>query len=76
MGNRLFRVVYWNGTNHDGVALIYAEDEVEAAAIHAQQRSNSILSVTFMRGGFTPGGYLDGERAYLPAFELKRSEQE
>lgn len=77
MGNRLFRVVYWKGINHDGVALIYAEDEAEAAMIHAQQRNNSILSVTAMRGGFIPGTYVNGglaERAYLPAHEMKAQE--
>ena len=69
MGNRLFRVVYRISEKQDGVALMYAADEEDARAIHAEQRSNEILSVTAMTGGFTSGIYRDRgrvERAYLP----------
>jgi hypothetical protein len=73
MGNRLFRIVYWNGNEHNGIALLYAKDTVEARDIHVQQRSNPILSITPMPGGFLPGGYACSgyaERVYLPPKEI------
>jgi hypothetical protein len=69
MGNYLFRVVYRISERQDGVALMYAADEADARVIHATHRSNEILSVTAMTGGFTPGTYRGGGRAgrlYLP----------
>jgi hypothetical protein len=74
MGNYLFRVVYRISEKQDGVALIYAADQEDARAIHATHRSNEILSVTAMTGGFTPGTYRDGGRAgraYLPYEECR-----
>ena len=76
MGNYLFRVVYWISVKQDGIALIYAADEADARVIHAQQRSNQILSVTAMTGGFTPGIYLGGGRGYLPYKKTARHNSE
>lgn len=67
MGNYLFRVEYWINGKHNGIALIYAADEAEARVIHVQQRSNEILSVKAMTGGFTPGTFTGAiKRDYLP----------
>jgi hypothetical protein len=74
MGNYLFRVVYKNGEHHEGVALMYAADEADARAIHAEQRSNRIIAVTAMTSGLTPGSSVNGghtERTSLPAEDVQ-----
>ncbi|HET8851696.1 MAG TPA: hypothetical protein VFN02_04160 [Ktedonobacteraceae bacterium] len=48
---------------------MYVADEADARAIHAEQRSNRIMSVTAMTGGLTPDSSVNGshtERASLP----------